>query len=32
MSIKGMKKAIVIGKIPCLYIKEIALLSLTVAY
>jgi hypothetical protein len=30
MSIKGMKKATVIGKRPCLYTIEMALLSLTV--
>jgi len=32
MSIKGMKKATVIGKRPCLYTKEMALLSLTIVF
>jgi hypothetical protein len=32
ISIKGMKKAIVIGKRPCLYTKEMVLLSLTVLF
>jgi hypothetical protein len=32
MSIKGMKKAMVIGKRPCLYSKEIAVHNLAVDY